>query len=500
MNQTKYPVTGTAGGNRVFNYGFDDMGRPKTMTDAGSGAALVSNVTYGISSEVVSIGGSEGGSSWSESRQYNVMGQMTRLTSAVNGSNALDIGYEFPTGNANNGKIAYQQDYVSGERVQYLYDSIQRLQKAETVQAGGTQWGQLFGYDGFSNLVSKTVTKGSAPAMSINVNVKNQVVGSTYDSNGNDVGLSARTYDVLNRMVSSVGAEYEYDHVNKRIYRFTATAEEFYFFGPSAVMGRYTLTVTGAGSSNPSMAFGAKETNHWFGGKLVQKGTYALFATATWTQQDRMGSIGKYYPYGEEKGIVTADDREKFATYTRDATTGLDYADQRWHSAGAGRFLNGDPMDAQSAMNPGTFNQYGYALADPVEYFDPNGLYPTSAQGCLAAMMEITRIGGSSPNVYCGPVMGVPNTNGSSSTCLGNSLIPNPMCGIVVQVPQGQGGGPKPNALAATLVSNFTLQVSVSSGGLTVQCPTVAWQSGIVIQTIDGRLVGGGSTSVLWVR
>jgi YD repeat-containing protein len=142
MNQTKYPVTGTTDANRVFNYGFDDRGRPKTMTDAGSGAALVSNVTYGISSELLTISG--GG--WSESRQYNVMGQMTRLTTTVGASTALDIGYEFPGVGSNNGKVAFQQDYVSGERVQYLYDSLQRLQKAETVQAGGTQWGQQFGY------------------------------------------------------------------------------------------------------------------------------------------------------------------------------------------------------------------------------------------------------------------------------------------------------------------------------------------------------------------
>ena len=90
--------------------------------------------------------------------------------------------------------------------------------------------------------------------------------------------------------------------------------------------------------------------------------------------QDRMGSVGKFHPYGEEKGPATADDREKFATYTRDAATGLDYADQRWHSAGAGRFLNADPYQASSGTeDPGSWNRVGYVEGDPGNYNDRSG-------------------------------------------------------------------------------------------------------------------------------
>jgi len=40
------------------------------------------------------------------------------------------------------------------------------------------------------------------------------------------------------------------------------------------------------------------------------------------------GGAASYYPYGEEE-TPTANDTQKFATYTRDSATGLDYAQNR---------------------------------------------------------------------------------------------------------------------------------------------------------------------------
>jgi RHS repeat-associated protein len=58
-----------------------------------------------------------------------------------------------------------------------------------------------------------------------------------------------------------------------------------------------------------------------------------------WVYTDRLGSIGKFYPYGVERPSATANGTEKFTGYFRDAETGLDYADQRYESPGTGRFL-----------------------------------------------------------------------------------------------------------------------------------------------------------------
>ncbi len=76
--------------------------------------------------------------------------------------------------------------------------------------------------------------------------------------------------------------------------------------------------------------------------------------------------VGKYYPYGQDRSGTPGNGTEKFATYTRDAETGLDYADQRYHTPGQGRFLTPDP--AASGLN-----WYAYAGGDPVNTIDPTG-------------------------------------------------------------------------------------------------------------------------------
>src|SRR5690242_5078168 len=62
-------------------------------------------------------------------------------------------------------------------------------------------------------------------------------------------------------------------------------------------------------------------------------------------------------PDGEER-TSTADNREKFATYTRDNST-QDYADQRYYAVGMGRFWSADPggMASATPINPNSWNR-----------------------------------------------------------------------------------------------------------------------------------------------
>ena len=95
----------------------------------------------------------------------------------------------------------------------------------------------------------------------------------------------------------------------------------------------------------------------FFGGKRVEVNGVAF-------GQDRLGSNtqGKYFPYGEDRGTPIANDQVKFATYTRDSATGLDYADQRYYSNQFGRFRTADPYSAttysiNSPQTPPTWNR-----------------------------------------------------------------------------------------------------------------------------------------------
>jgi len=94
--------------------------------------------------------------------------------------------------------------------------------------------------------------------------------------------------------------------------------------------------------------------------------------------EDRLGSV-RYggasgvgyqaqYPYGVEY-TPTTNDREKYATYTRDSLTGLDYAVNRYYTSPWGRFLS--PDRSWRALNEG---HRGNVRNDPVNHTDPEGL------------------------------------------------------------------------------------------------------------------------------
>src|SRR5262249_48242751 len=87
----------------------------------------------------------------------------------------------------------------------------------------------------------------------------------------------------------------------------------------------------------------------YFGGKMIKNSTGYI-------TPDNRGSNGKFFPYGQERPSATTNDKEKFATYYRDAETGLDYAQNRYHSSGDGRFTTPDPSHAANPKDPGSWN------------------------------------------------------------------------------------------------------------------------------------------------
>jgi RHS repeat-associated protein len=72
--------------------------------------------------------------------------------------------------------------------------------------------------------------------------------------------------------------------------------------------------------------------------------------------------------------VKNPQDREKFATYTRESATGLDYADQRYCASSYGRFNSPDPYAAIGGpSDPGTWNRYSYTRGGPINRLDPRG-------------------------------------------------------------------------------------------------------------------------------
>jgi hypothetical protein len=106
-------------------------------------------------------------------------------------------------------------------------------------------------------------------------------------------------------------------------------AETIYFYGTDGTkLATYTYSIV-TQDGDPEIQLAQQSENVYFLGKLVS-------AEGTSVTTDRLGSVRAWngstrtqYPYGVEY-TVTANDREKYATYTRDSADGLDYAMNRY--------------------------------------------------------------------------------------------------------------------------------------------------------------------------
>jgi len=354
---------------KAYTYAYDGVSRPVSLTDnQPTPVAWVNNVQYGLSGELLQM--TYAGTT--EVRTYNSRLQLTAVGS-------MEYRYS-PT--QNNGQITQQKDWSSGEEVTYAYDSLQRLISAVTTDSPTVpQWGQAFTYDGFGNRTSASVTKGSAPYGNWTYDPATNRMAGFYDANGNMTltgtpAYNGYSYDVENRLVSVPASnqdrsgyeQYAYDPGNKRIYKRTLDGtEELYFYGISGQkLGTYRPWVYQYGVSIATV-----DTNLYFGSRtIVSRGVVVTL--------DRLGSNraggSRYFPYGEEQQ-VTAQDRDKFATYYRDGNTGLDYAQNRYYASTLGRFTSPDPYKASGGpSDPRSWNRYTYVQGDPVNLNDPTGL------------------------------------------------------------------------------------------------------------------------------
>jgi RHS repeat-associated protein len=392
-----YGCTGGPMAGPVYQSTYDTLGRLSTMSGPGGN---VGGVTYGPANQLLTMTYNL----VTESRTYNDFLQVTSITGGP-----VNLTYAYPAG-ANNGKICGQFDGVTGEQVVYAYDSLNRLLSASgnvpsggpgnicTASSGTSPWGQSYTYDGFGNLTDKNITAGAATPLHVTVDSATNRLGlpslvgvSPYDANGNLVAMGTgptqvnMTYDLENRMTgysdSRISVSYGYDSRNRRVYKSgntdsqgNATGYTVYIYG---LNGRRLATYTvGVGYyplgniSAPYLTAGIAATDVYFGGKRL-------------APEDRLGSgysgtgqsHNTYFPYGEDRGGTMANDQVKFATYTRDSAGGLDYADQRYYSSALGRFMSPAPYRRSARETyPQSWNQYQYALGDPINNTDSTGL------------------------------------------------------------------------------------------------------------------------------
>ena len=149
--------------------------------------------------------------------------------------------------------------------------------------------------------------------------------------------------------------------------RRTGTNDYLYFYGP----GGKLLSIRSVAANGVTSVVADRV---YFGGMLLG----SAGASGNWdvsTLTDRLGTAATGYPYGTDKGGSVGNDQPDFATYTKENTTGFEYANQRYYSAGLGRFLTADPSQNNlNLTNPETWNAFSYGNSDPLNRTDQSGL------------------------------------------------------------------------------------------------------------------------------
>jgi RHS repeat-associated protein len=423
---------------QTYTVGFDSMNRPNTLTDS-RGFYAVQGTQYNAANQLTQVEyqyaagyfGSGGASFW-ENRGYNAMNQLTAVNNFNDNGNPatpdgpLQMRYNYTAG-SNNGQIASATagSGSSASTVSHTYDALKRLTAASS--SGAPSWSQSYSYDGFGNMTSKQ--GDGMPFVNAMDQTTNRLAGTNIcydlagnlisDQNGGGCGNPNYGYDAANRLVSvsvSGGTErYYYTADNKRVSTISSSgAQTVFIYG---AFGEKLSWVTSTGSI---LNGGLMYNNVYFAGRLIKQGTDAVSGTSPTSPYpddyfvgiDRLGSVTTLahgtattiLPYGEEYD-GTANGGIKFATYTRDASTGLDYADQRFYSSQFGRFLSADRYVSGAVPGiPAAWNRYTYVIGDPVNLFDPTGRdfcdpgdpdYPECDAPC-------TQLAGASPADSCG--------------------------------------------------------------------------------------------------
>jgi RHS repeat-associated protein len=382
LTAISYPGTTSVSGTSVpgasYNYYYDSMYRLSSMTTSG-GTTVVNGVSYNAANQL--LGMTYNGIA--ETRGYNVLNQLTSLSAQENATTVENLTYNYPTG-TNNGKISYMSNALSGEKISYTYDSLNRMIAASDSIGQTVQWAEGYTFDPFGNLTAKAVTGGTqgGPSLSVAISqVNNQIETYYYDANGNGLFGNATAYDVENHVSGggwSNGApvvDYGYDAQSRRFLMLTAGTVDSYgnannylvveYSPRGQKLGTYQINTCNDSSTNQpvlTVCSTLSTSDQYFGGRRL-----AVI--------DPLGSAGTYYPWGEDKGSTNPQDTWSFATYWRDSATGLDYADNRYYSNAYGRFMTPDPYRRSAhPRNPQSWNRYAYALGDPVNRNDPKGL------------------------------------------------------------------------------------------------------------------------------
>jgi RHS repeat-associated protein len=268
-----------------------------------------------------------------------------------------------------------------GRITTYGYDEFNRLKSMS-----GSSQSFTYTYDRYGNRLSQTVTSGSGPSPTYNVDVNTNRIttaGFSYDAAGNLIndGTHSYGYDAEGNVLGvDGGTTYTYNALNQRVRIDGPTSSYEYVFNASGqrvstwnanthaqIQGQYYW-------GNAPLAFYAGGSTHFQHQDWL--GTERLRTSYNGSTEGLYASL----PFGDGfSASGTDNDPYHFAQLDHDSEnpdgSGTEHAQFRQYSSASGRWLSPDPyMGSYNLANPQSLNRYAYAGNNPLRFVDPLGL------------------------------------------------------------------------------------------------------------------------------
>lgn len=326
---------------------------------------------------------------------------------------------------ASTGQVTRITSNTGGYVENFSYDSLGRLKQLREDQisyciegCGGLLprsdiWTQSYSYDRFGNRTATTKTVTSFDLWPTELDGRKNGFIYTYDVNTNRLTNTGFAYDPAGNLTQDGTRTYVYDAANRlsKVKDQNGVTIESYAYGPSnqrlvtyygdrgAARKRYYVWNGGSVVAEYSETDASPTSPQWsknyiyMGGRLLSSqepdasgGEYVRYyhpdhrgTQMVTNASDTSYVLQRTLPFGtalssESVGVPAGP---QFTSYDRSATTGLDYAVNRYYDPSMGRFTQVDPagMAATDLNSPQTLNMYIYCGNDPVNHTDPDGRF-----------------------------------------------------------------------------------------------------------------------------
>jgi len=275
---------------------------------------------------------------------------------------------------------------VTGRTAAYAYDAASRLTN-ETVSSDprGASFNGVLSYalDSAGNRLSRTSTLAALGAQSFTYNANDEIIGDTFDPNGNTLTSGGHTYayDFENRLVSKDGGAVtlQYNCDGDRVAKTAGGITTRYLVDD--------LNPTGYLQVLEEVVGGAVQNRYTYGTSIISQTRTVSDTPATSYYgydahgnitflTDSAGVVTASYDYDGWGGVVTSTggtpNSRLYAGEELDPDVGFINLRARQYRQSTGRFLTIDSGPGDITV-PITFNRYLFANSDPVDFYDPTG-------------------------------------------------------------------------------------------------------------------------------